>query len=499
MNVIARAFYWFIEDKPRRNRIQKGKNAGIVKVLIGDGPDHAGMGIVIDPLHMITCAHVVNVAIGKDDTAEERPDRAVNVIFPMIGSARKFQAKIFGWRSPGVMPQDDIAMLEFASLVPEEVGAVIFADVTGMSPEDEQLSVFGFAQGQQIGNHIDAKFKGTISAAWAQLDGTNTANTFIQGGFSGAAAWGERRARVFGMIVAKTFSDEQRVAYMIPTEALSEFWQDLPVEAPPLPPTFGRTWTIFAGTYFLLLLAHWAWDRGTEAFSVVTLGGNQQQLAAFWGMHIYAFLTPFLLWMLIAFAKSFRLHDWIARVPSFGAVRAQPTSSSTGRTAGISLAAFIILPLAAQIHFINQFHHKGQVYIYPNSFGYESTDPIFIGEHCDRTSVHLCTKKDAGIYSLAEPRPGTKASYWENAYHYGHRIGGKGTVTFFPILQPVIILILTAFSVILGAIALFLVFRRTPEQSMRKRSIQTSADSSPTSLLDGDTVTPTRSFRAVST
>jgi hypothetical protein len=332
-----------------------------------------------------------------------------------------------------------------------------------MSVDGDDLSVFGVAAGNRLGNHIDAQFKGPTSAAWVQIDGADREGAFIEGGFSGAAVWDYRHAAVIGMMVAKSVSQQQRVAYMITTADLQELWPSLQVEHRSLSSTFARTWTIFSAIYFFLLLAHWAVNRGVTTFSGVTISGNHHQLASFWGMHLYALLAPVVLWMLIGFAKSFRLHDWVWRVPSFGAVRARPVSSSTGPTAALSLVGFVVLPLIAQIHFIRSFHDEGYVYVYPSSFGYESSDPVFAHETCYRESVHLCTKSDAGRYSLAVPKDGATAGYWDNAYHYGDKNGPNGSsVTFFPILQPAAIFALTALSAGLSGLVLFLVFRASP-------------------------------------
>jgi hypothetical protein len=81
----------------------------------------------------------------------------------------------------------------------------------------------------------------------------------------------------------------------------------------------------------------------------------------------------------------------------------------------------VILPLAAQIHFLSNFHKEGYVYVHPSSFGYEADDPVFEGQ-CDKSGgIRLCKKGDAGRYSLATPRPGATADYWDNAYHFGDR------------------------------------------------------------------------------
>jgi hypothetical protein len=185
-------------------------------------------------------------------------------------------------------------------------------------------------------------------------------------------------------------------------------------------------------------------------------------------MHIYAFLSPIILAMLIAFARAIRLHPWVARIPSFGEMRMQPTASSNWRTALLSLAAFVILPLAAQIHFISQFHDKGTVYTDPERFGYEAIKLEAKGEKCYRNGATMCTKKGVDRYTRATPKTGFSADHWDNAYHYGNREEGRGsTVTYFPIVQPYAIRALSVLSAAMAAIVLFLVFRRTPDQIAR--------------------------------
>lgn len=451
-----------------RIRIQRHKNAGIAEVFYGDEQRHAGMAIIVDPWHVITCAHVVNAALGADLAGSVPPLGKVRIGFPMLAEPIAIAASIVEWRSAGERPQDDIAVLKLDEPAPEEAGIAMFADVTGMLPDGDALSVFGIADGDRLGNQVDVTFKGSTSAAWIQIDGLILRDHFIEGGFSGASVWNYPHSAVLGMVVAKNVSEAQRVAYMIPTADLQEVWPQLPVEHRALPPSFARTWTMFSALYFFFLFAHWAVNRGIATLSIATLSGDHKQLASYWGMHIYAFLAPFLLLLLMAFASSFRLHEWKMRVPSFGAMSARPSPSRTRLSAGLSLVAFVVLPLIAQVHFIRNFHQEGYVYVYPGSFGYDSNDPAFKDQKCDRRTVHLCTKEDAGRYSIASPKPGSTADYWGNAYHFGDRDKPNGSVTFWPIFQPVVIIGLSLAAAIMSIYALVLVFRRTPDRAVRK-------------------------------
>ena len=119
------------------------------------------------------------------------------------------------WRGPGETPQDDIVVLQFDRVAPENAGVAALADVTGMPTDGDDLNIFGMAGGERLGSHIDARFKGPTSAAWVQLDRINADADYIQGGFSGAAVWDRLHDAVIGMVVAKKLS-EQQVAYMIP-------------------------------------------------------------------------------------------------------------------------------------------------------------------------------------------------------------------------------------------------------------------------------------------
>jgi hypothetical protein len=58
-----------------------------------------------------------------------------------------------------------------------------------------------------------------------------------------------------------------------------------------------------------------------------------------------------------------------------------------------------------------------------------------------------------------KPKPSSEGAYWDNAYHYGDTWEGGMTVTFFPILQPVIVLFLTGLALLLHGLALFRTFR----------------------------------------
>jgi hypothetical protein len=456
--------------------VRKGKDAGIVQVHIGETPagempKHAGMGILVDPRHVVTCAHVINTALGRDENdakaACTRPATTdpVALSFPMLDDRPTISGRVVAWRCPGFQQQGDIAILRLDRAAPAATGIAAPTIVAGMPIDNDDLSVFGIVEGDWLGNHIDARFKGFTSAGWAQLDGEGGNKPFVDRGFSGAAVWDYQQDAVLGMMVARLTGDA-KIAYMIPIASLLSFWKSLRVERRSLSATFTRNWTLLAAAFFFFVFAHWLVNRGVGVLSFATLYGTHKPLAAFWGMHIHAFVAPFVLGMLCVFAHSFRLHDWHARVPSFGISRGRPISSGTKGGAALVLVALVLLPFTAQIHFLRVFHNEGHVYIYPSSFGFKAEELNKAGWTCDKRSVHLCTQRNTDRYTLMKPKEGTKASHWSNDYHYGDRDGANGkSSTYYPIVQPVVIIALTAINGLLSLLASYLVFRRPANQT----------------------------------
>ncbi len=453
------------------DRLLATKNAGIAKIMASDGVSHAGMGILVTRRLVVTCAHVVSVALDGDalDLHQPEPDVEVAITFPIVADAPTIGARVVAWHPPGVSPYDDIALLKLDYDAPEGAGIAVLADITGMSIDADRLSVFGVATDRWMGNNVDAKFMGSTSAAWIQIDAIDKATTFVEQGYSGAAVWDANHGAAIGMVVAKATSATEKIAYMIPAADLSIILPQIPVERRTNATSFSPIWTVTAGIAFLLILSHWAVDRGIDAFRFLSLGNNHKQLSAFWGMHVGAIFMPVLMAMLLSFATSFSQQKWWRRIPSFGRFSVQPAGCSGRPTALLSIAALVVLPFMAQVHFIKRFHKEGHVYIYPEPFGFASTELTNLGYYCDTSSVHLCVHPQAGRYSLVRAKEGSTGAYWDNAYHYGDRVVGRngGSVTYYPILQPIIVYFLSGAAVVLACLAMFRIFRsaRPPDDA----------------------------------
>ena len=449
-------------DRSRDDAV--GKDAGIAKVLVRAGPSHAGMGIAIGGRRILTCAHVVNTAVGRPVQNRLQPDGKVAVVFPLSASLKMIAGKVAVWHPMGEAPVPDVAVIELDEEVPADVGVTAFARVH--RPLDgDPLVVFGTAAGHRTGNHIDAEFKGPTSGAEAQIDGVNAAGVFIQGGYSGAAAWDTVHQAAVGMVRAVNVGSDAQVAFMTSVAALLEVCPNLPVEDRRLPRSFNLIWTAITSLFFLLLLWLFLVNRGVS--NVL-----QSQLAAFWGMHVYAFLAPVIGWLWYLYVNDFKLHNWSARIPKFASIQTDPNSAAE-KTVWIAGVVFLmLLPLYAQGHFLDVFHTQGRVFIYPDKFGF-TVEELQARGRCLGRTVPLCEHPEARRYSTVTPKPPSGGAYWDNAYHYGDDLGVAGqkpTMTFFPILQPLIVIGLTFLAIVLHAAALLRIFFQSEISGLFTRS-----------------------------
>nr|BFE48011.1 hypothetical protein GCM10017745_14380 [Saccharothrix mutabilis subsp. capreolus] len=101
-----------------------------------------GAGVVLSRTHVVTCAHVVNLAAGLDLHAQERPMAAVRVEFPALPGAAAM-ASVASWTPPPEREGSaggDLAVLAFAAPDGVEPAHLI---TTPPRPGDP-VDVFGF-------------------------------------------------------------------------------------------------------------------------------------------------------------------------------------------------------------------------------------------------------------------------------------------------------------------------------------------------------------------
>lgn len=75
-----------------------------------------GAGFLVTPKHILTCAHVVNTALGRKQYAADQPDAEIFLDFPLL------RATILHWfpvqENAAVGDREDIAVLQLLSDIP---------------------------------------------------------------------------------------------------------------------------------------------------------------------------------------------------------------------------------------------------------------------------------------------------------------------------------------------------------------------------------------------
>jgi 3',5'-cyclic AMP phosphodiesterase CpdA len=205
-------------------------DAFLVRVLRPDG-QVAGIGTFIGDRRIVTCAHVVNAALGLDPLAQARPLGTVRVDFPLAAhGAAPLTAAIASWvppPKPGAAG-DDVAGLLLADDPPAPAGAAKL----GVEPArtGQALRVFGYpgVPPRPDGVFVQVTVRGRVGGGKLQLDSAPDSAHRVQPGFSGSPVFDDALGRVVGMIsTAPPSGAAERDSYAIDAERLRLAWPEV--------------------------------------------------------------------------------------------------------------------------------------------------------------------------------------------------------------------------------------------------------------------------------
>ena len=211
------------------------KKASIVRVLTANRAI-AGLGFLVDQQHVLTCAHVVEVALGGKQLSSP-PKGKLLLDLPFMVSSPALSAQVLVWRP-----------LRDQATTPEERGDIavlrLLAPPTGQPArliETAQFwghtcRAFGHPRVVKDGNWSIGVAREEDARGWVQLEDSGENAYFIQPGFSGGPVWDEQVQGVVGMVAAAERYDpnkpnKRRLASMIPVKLLKKAWADLPVQS----------------------------------------------------------------------------------------------------------------------------------------------------------------------------------------------------------------------------------------------------------------------------
>ncbi|MEU5691141.1 trypsin-like peptidase domain-containing protein [Actinosynnema sp. NPDC020468] len=190
----------------------------VVRLVTTDGHT-AGTGVLVGSAQVLTCAHVVNLALGLDHRSVDRPTTPIRVEFPLSGDARL--ASVTQWTPPPPRegaPGDDIAGLVLADPVTAEPARL----VTTPPSIGQEVHAFGYPEGHEDGAWVRAVVRGEVGNRLLQLDSDSAVP--VQRGFSGGAVWDRELGRVVGIVATAGKTGD---GYAIGADRLRLAWPEV--------------------------------------------------------------------------------------------------------------------------------------------------------------------------------------------------------------------------------------------------------------------------------
>jgi WD40 repeat protein/type II secretory pathway predicted ATPase ExeA len=189
----------------------------------------AGIGALVTERHIITCAHVVNVALGRDHTSQDKPTELVTVDFPLLAEVPTVQARITLWVPP---PRAGAAGADIAGLEITELPAQARPIRLAVDPPrpGTTVRVFGCPADRPDGTVVEAAVQGVIANGRLQLDSLSARR--IEQGFSGSPVLDETTGQLAGLIALAPARAGERDSYAIGAERLRLAWPQVFGEAP---------------------------------------------------------------------------------------------------------------------------------------------------------------------------------------------------------------------------------------------------------------------------
>ena len=200
-----------------------------------------GVGVLVGPQEIVTCAHVVNAALGRDRRAQDRPAGEVTVE-PAVADGPPLRARVRRWLPPprAGAAGDDIAGLVLAGTgLP--VGATPARLAANPPARGQKVDVFGYPGDppRAGGGWVEATVRGLVSGGHLQLDSSTETALRIQPGFSGSPVYDRVSHRVLGLLAAAPLAASgERDSYAITADRLRLAWPE--VLDPRHDPTPGR-------------------------------------------------------------------------------------------------------------------------------------------------------------------------------------------------------------------------------------------------------------------
>jgi hypothetical protein len=177
-----------------------------------------GTGFLLSERYLLTCAHVVDAALGPTIDARSA---SISISFPFVSSEQKYQSNVVDyWLDEPGKYHKDFAILKLNNSAPPQVKPIQLISLKEYE-DNLLLKSFGLPKGDTLGRNLKAAIRGAVPGGWIQIEDTKYTGVAIEEGFSGAPVWCDRVSGWIGMIVARDRKrPEAKIGFMIPTDEL---------------------------------------------------------------------------------------------------------------------------------------------------------------------------------------------------------------------------------------------------------------------------------------
>jgi hypothetical protein len=204
-----------------------------------------------------------------------------------------------------------------------------------------------------------------------------------------------------------------------------------------------------------MLLHHLAQSSAMTPFLPWVKGDDR--LAAFFGAQCFAVLGPVLMWSALSHARSFAYRPSWQRVPAVFAKGPSESVKNTRLGAAAVVVFLLVLPCLAQGRAMHEaLFQNPRIYAHAESF----PDVASAFTDCDVNNRSFCRNQDAGLWSVVARSP-----YGRHEYQFAGRQNcndGRCAVTFFPIIQPTLLIVATAFAYLWFLLFVYALMRPWP-------------------------------------
>ena len=195
--------------------------------ILGSTESALGLGFVVEGPLIVTCAHVVNAALGREPRDSTTPKSVdLNVRFPYSAGTPTLTAGLRHWApdTAGDFDSGDLALLSMDGPLPGDISPFGFAD-TGQLQSQPQVHIYGPVPGRADGGLVPGTILGPLPNGRLQLNQEVIGTFRAVRGFSGGPAWlVDDPNSVAGMLVAVAVPEEARDVYVLGVERLKILW-----------------------------------------------------------------------------------------------------------------------------------------------------------------------------------------------------------------------------------------------------------------------------------